>query len=253
MNAITDPRAGGRPRPAASRGLTRLAGFTLALALAGCQTSDFPEIQQTGSIEAFRTSDRHPIVVERGAARLSIDLPGFIKELSPRQKEDIHDFLTEYKTLGEGELVVAVPSGTANEGTAIGTVGTVRSMIARAGIAKTAVRYVPYRDKGKGSGGEPPMVLSFERYFAQPSPCGNWPRNLGYEPYNKPYAEFGCAQQNNLAAMVADPRDLVRARTARAGDSGRRLVVLDAYRKGKTTSAERSSEESGTIADVQDQ
>jgi pilus assembly protein CpaD len=256
MNPITHlagarPRAGGpsRARPG------RLAAIALAAALAGCQTGNYSEIQETGSIRAFRTSDRHPILVEKGAARLSIDLPGYIRELSPRQREDIDAFLTEYKTLGEGELVVAVPSGTANEGAAIGTVGTVRAMIERAGIRKTLVRYVPYRgaEGPARSGAEPPMVLSFERFFAQASPCGNWPSNVAHEPYNKPYAEFGCGYQNNLAAMVADPRDLIRPRKMGSSDVERRKTVLDLYRKGKVTSADRSADEMGSVAEVDDQ
>ncbi|NND50213.1 MAG: CpaD family pilus assembly lipoprotein, partial [Rhizobiales bacterium] len=116
-------------------------------------------------------------------------------------------------------------------------------------VAKTAVRYVPYR--GSGAGTEPPIILSFERYFARPSECGHWPRNIAHEPYNKPYANFGCATQNNLAAIVSDPRDLVRARQMGPGDAERRFEVFDQYRRGEVTSADRSNDESANVSEVE--
>lgn len=250
----TTHMAGSRfSRSAASGRAHRLAlqmgvGALAALILTGCQTSQYPEIQQTGSLRAFRAEDRHPIVVEPGEVRLNIELPGFVRDLSPRQMQQVRAFLRDYRSLGEGELVVMVPSGTANEGAAFNTIGEVRSLIKKARIPKTAVRYTPYRGEGKGQ--EPPIVLSYERYFAHASPCGNWPKNVAHEPYNKPYAEFGCATQNNLAAMVADPRDLIRARPMTPSSAARRSVVLEAYRQGDITASERSAEETAEVSEA---
>ena len=217
--------------------------------LAGCQTAQYPEIQQTGSLRAFRANDRHPILVEPGEVQLKVEIPGYSRGLTPRQVDEIRAFLTDYRSLGEGEVVVTVPSGTANEAAAVAAVSEVRNLITDARIAKTAVRYVPYR--GTEAGIEPPIMLSFERYFASPAECGYWPRNLAHEPYNKPYANFGCATQNNLAAIVSDPRDLVRSRALTDGDAERRLVVLDKYRKGDETAAERSRAETGQVSEVE--
>ncbi|NND49322.1 MAG: CpaD family pilus assembly lipoprotein [Rhizobiales bacterium] len=223
--------------------------FACTLILAGCQTAQYSEIQQTGSLRAFRATDRHPIVVEPGEVQLEIELLGYTRGLSPRQVNQVRQFLANFRSLGEGELVVTVPSGTANEASAHAGVSKVRNLITQARIAKTAVRYVPYR--GAGAGTEPPIILSFERYFAKPSECGHWPRNLAHEPYNKPYANFGCASQNNLAAIVSDPRDLVRARPMGPGDAERRFEVFDQYRRGQVTSADRSSEESANVSEIE--
>jgi pilus assembly protein CpaD len=232
-------------------GPLRRAGLVLAGAvmLAGCQTSQYPEIQQTGSLRAFRATDRHPILVEPGQTRLEIGIPGYSRGLTPRQSDQVRAFLADYRSLGEGEIVVTVPSGTANEASAVAAAGAVRDLIVDARIAKTAIRYVPHR--GAGAGQEPPIVLSFERYYAIPSECGYWPRNIAHEPYNKPYANFGCATQNNLAAIVSDPRDLVRQRALTEGDAARRFEVFDQYRRGQSTSAERTAEESANVSEVQ--
>jgi pilus assembly protein CpaD len=68
-----------------------------------------------------------------------------------------------------------------------------------------------------------------------------------------PPPNFGCATQHNLAAMVADPRDLVAPRRVDAADAQRRMTVLDKYRKGQTTPAEKTAAQSGTVADVNKQ
>ena len=54
----------------------------------------------------------------------------------------------------------------------------------------------------------------------------------------------------NLAAMVADPRDLVAPRTMGVGDTGRRLDVIERYRAGESTASERSEHESGAVSNV---
>ena len=147
--------------------------FACTLILAGCQTAQYPEIQQTGSLRAFRAADHHPTVVEPSEVQLEIELPGYTRGLSPRQVNQVRQFLANFRSLGEGELVFTVPSGTANEASAHAGVNKVRNLITQARIAKTAVRYVPYR--GTGAGAEPPIILSFERYCAKPSECGPLP------------------------------------------------------------------------------
>jgi type IV pilus biogenesis protein CpaD/CtpE len=63
--------------------------------------------------------------------------------------------------------------------------------------------------------------------------CGNWPKDMAEVSDNEPYDNFGCAQQNNLAAMVANPQDLVRPRTQTPPDAMRRIKVIDKYRAGE--------------------
>jgi pilus assembly protein CpaD len=65
---------------------------------------------------------------------------------------------------------------------------------------------------------------------------------------NQTWPRFGCATANNLANMVADPRDLVAPRTMDAPDSGRRQTVLDNYRQGENTASQRSDRESGAVS-----
>ena len=87
----------------------------------------------------------------------------------------------------------------------------------------------------------PTIRVSYPLIAASAGPCGTWPddlassiKNKGYLA-NKPYYNLGCAQQRNLAAMVANPSDLVQPRAETPVYAGRRTVVLDKYRKGEST------------------
>ena len=80
-----------------------------------------------------------------------------------------------------------------------------------------------------------PIRLSYLRYVAEAPECGQWPTNLADDQRNLPYPNFGCAQQHNLAAQIANPADLLGPRTMDPADPERRAVVLDKYRRGAST------------------
>jgi len=237
-----------------SRQVTRISALGVvlgaSLVLGGCvtQPSSQTSAPQLGSLQAFQASDRHPIEVAKGKVKLEIDVPRFSPGLSPRQIAELDVFLADYKSLGESDITVSVPSGGRNEGAAMGVLGRLRQHLRTRGINDKAIRYVPYYVQRRTSSA--PVIVSYQRYYANASSCGNWPDNLAEEPLNKSYEEFGCASQNNLAAMVANPRDLIEPRTMTAADINRRSVTLNKWRLGETTSAERSAEESGSSSEV---
>jgi pilus assembly protein CpaD len=61
---------------------------------------------------------------------------------------------------------------------------------------------------------------------------------------------FGCATQHNVAAMVADPRDLLTPETGGQSDAQRRLTVLDKYRKGESTATVKTDDQKALISNV---
>ena len=78
--------------------------------------------------------------------------------------------------------------------------------------------------------------------------CGqNW-ENLAATRKNTAHANFGCAVTANLAAQVADPRDLTRPAGATPADATRKSVILDKYRKGEVTSASKDDQSNGAIS-----
>ena len=57
-----------------------------------------------------------------------------------------------------------------------------------------------------------PVRVSFAAMRAQTDKCGRWPDDLLQTSENKHYANFGCSYQNNLAAQIANPADLLGPR-----------------------------------------
>jgi pilus assembly protein CpaD len=65
-----------------------------------------------------------------------------------------------------------------------------------------------------------------------------------------PYWNFGCATQRNLAAMVANPSDLVQPRGETPAYSARRSVALEKYRKGESPSGKYDGYDEGNISNL---
>jgi pilus assembly protein CpaD len=224
----------------APMGRTLLAVSLLALAVAGCKP-DEPGAHFAG-LTVVDPSQRHPILVSQEPASMSLRVPRGSSGLSPAQKAQFGGFLERYRSAdsGNSKLVVSVPSGSNNEASVVRAVNDLRAMIASSGFAESNLVIEPYVE---GREGGAPIRIAYLRYVAQGPECGTWPANLADERRNLNYHAFGCAQQHNLAAQIANPADLLGPRTMETADPERRTVVLDRYRQGKSTGAEKTPDE----------
>jgi pilus assembly protein CpaD len=93
-----------------------------------------------------------------------------------------------------------------------------------------------------------PIIVTKSRAYAKR--CGEWPDDMTENERNEAYANFGCAQQSNIAAMVADPEDLLRPRRMTRADAMRRSVVFDKYRQGSEISSATESKQQVQISDA---
>lgn len=209
-----------------------------ASAVAACQGDRITTGSVPLSVEA-----RHPIQVS--SEEVILDLPVGHGGMSAAERGAVGDFVTAYRREGYGTFEILGPSGTPNEVASQRVIGEVRQMAYSGGIPATAVSYAAYRPKHAKA----PVVLRYHRYAASAS-CGQWPTDLDKDWRNVPYENFGCATQSNLAAMVADPRDLHGPRGMTPRDSERRDVVFDNYRRGQPTSARTAIDDAGTASDV---
>lgn len=148
------------------------------------------------------------------------------------------DTVTTERRVGDDAPDMARVATAANEflasqGFGHGDILTVRggARSEREGLARAlaapgrTVRAAPGEDDGRG------LRLVLMRTVATPPTCGDWSDPPTQDFSNLPPGNFGCANQSNLARMVADPNDLAGGRSAARFDSERMTVLIDAYRR----------------------
>ncbi|MBZ0218789.1 MAG: CpaD family pilus assembly protein [Fimbriimonadaceae bacterium] len=215
-----------------------------AILLAACQQERFVTNSFTPAPSA---TEQYPISVERSEVKLNLDIMPGMHELTPMQKSEVSAFVATYRRTAGGEIVVRAPSGTANESAARNALIDIHAVLENHGIPRNAIRYVPYAN---GSAGSPPVILSYLGFKAVASDCRNWSRNLSVTAHNRISPNLGCASQHNLAAQIADPRDLERVRAMDPSSSERRDVVNGKYIQGEPTAAKESTDNNGTVSDI---
>lgn len=94
------------------------------------------------------------------------------------------------------------------------------------------------------------ITVNVTYYRARTYDCNQGWENVAKTAANTPYDNFGCALTSNLAAQIADPRDLSQPAAATATDAARKSVILGKYHAGDVTSAAADAGASGNISDA---
>jgi pilus assembly protein CpaD len=128
----------------------------------------------------------------------------------------------------------------------------VHAILAASGIPAQSVAVRGYRPAPAALAS---IKISYAKLTAEAGPCGRWPRDIGISVdsdhnQNRQYWNFGCSTQRNLAAMVANPADLVQPRGEGAAYAERRSVVMEKYRKGEGPSGKYDDYTKGNVSDL---
>lgn len=241
-------------RPVAT--LTRLRTAALlvgvALALGACNHT---RAQQdiTGSIpDDYRL--RHPIAIQEADQSIAIFVGNGRGGLNATQRAEIVALGRTWMREGTGAIVIEVPSHTPNARAAGDSLREIRSLLAASGIPAHGIvvrNYSPTDSQVFAA-----IRVSYPRITASAGPCGLWPEDLGPSVKNKSYYEnrsyenFGCAYQRNMAAMVANPADLVQPRAETPPNSARRTEAFTKYRNGQTTATDYPEVEKAKLSTV---
>jgi pilus assembly protein CpaD len=199
---------------------------------AACSTPAF-----NGPAQVFDVNERYPISVQPRMMNLALPYNGQA-ELDQNQAGQLSRFAEDYLSHGSGSISVAGPTNAAAN-------LTVEALI-EIGVARTQIMVGPNTTGAQNND----IRVNYIRYVAEAPSCGDWSRNLAVTASNIPPPNFGCATQHNVAAMVADPRDLVTPDSSGQADAQRRLTVLQKYRAGLPTPAQRTQEQSGAVSQV---
>ena len=216
----------------------RLAGalIGLAVALGACTHTD--EVVTAASVpDDYRL--RHPIAIQEANRSIVLFVGQARGGLSAEQRADVTGLAQIWLHEGTGAIVADVPVGTPNARAAAEAFREANAMLAAAGVPPRGITVRHYRPD------DPRQLatvrLNYPKISAIAGPCGLWPEDLGpsikdkgyFE--NKPYYNFGCAYQRNMAAMVENPSDLVQPRPETPAYTIRRSQGFEKYRKGIPT------------------
>ena len=233
-----------RPRA----GLLRKAGIGVvvvaALSLGACKRD--PVI--TGSVPTDGYMTRHPIVITEAPEFLDVPVGPNTRTLSPDLAGAVRSFADRARQRGDGGIEIQVPSGASNDTSAMYVARQIRAVLVKAGVPGTMIQSFSYRADAPEIAA--PIRLQYVGLQATVHQCGIWRDNVAARFDNRSFSEFGCATQSNLAAMVANPADLLYPRGMEPADAARRSKVFDNYREGKKTATEYGDENKGTVSNV---
>jgi pilus assembly protein CpaD len=197
---------------------------------------------------------RHPIAIQE-ANRSIVLLVGHARGgLSAPQRADVAGLAQTWVSEGTGAIVVDVPVDTPNARAAESAFREAKALLEAGGVPSNGIKLHHYTPD------DPRMLatvrFSYPRMTAVAGPCGTWPDDIGpsfkdrsyFE--NRSYHNFGCAYQRNMAAMVANPSDLVQPRPETPAYTMRRSEGFEKYRKGGTTATDYPESDKAKLSDT---
>lgn len=221
----------------------RAAAIACVLVAGSCAaaTNDAQSIASDGAVN-------HPIAVEPNFREIKLQFAGGEQGLAPDAAAQFDNFLADYRAHGNGSLGISVPNGPP----ARAAITALAERAAATGISRDKI-LVSTHDVANNDWR---VDVSYISYTAHADACGDWSENEAYTMDNLTPKNFGCSVQQNIAAMVADPRDLLGPRGLGESDAARRTTVIGSYEQGKVTSAEKrkadlANEQSGLTSTSQ--
>jgi pilus assembly protein CpaD len=197
---------------------------------------------------------RHPIAVQEANRSIVVFVGNGRGGLSASQREDVRGLARSWVNEGTGAIIADVPVNTPNARAAASAYREIRAQLQAGGVPSRAITQRNYTPDDPRT--FPTIRLNYPKITAVAGPCGLWPDDLGpnidnpaYNE-NKPYHNFGCATQRNLAAMVANPADLEQPRPETPAYTPRRDIAFDRYRKGIPTTTVYPEAEKAKLSDT---
>lgn len=221
---------------------SKRAGMRLVLAaaavalLSGCAKRDSITV---GAVpDDYRTN--HPIVIAEKEETLDLPVGSGDRGATASQRASLEGFLAGYDKSAAPALNIIAPSGSANSAAAAEAAQDFAHIARKNGVPASRIMIASYQASPEEVSA--PVRVSFVAMRAQTDKCGRWPEDiLQSTTENKHYADFGCSYQNNVAAQVANPADLLGPRKPTPIDAGNRGNVIGDYQNADTTFNENIS------------
>lgn len=217
-----------------------LAALIPAVCLSACATS-----QEHASVlmppHARIPTEQYPMTTETSSRSINLRInPDGLSENQRRALDQIAEH-AGWTTGGTADVSVQ-------------TAGSPGAMAAGHAVSAYLVGHdVPAASLSQKSVADQPadiITVTITDYRAHVYDCNRTWENLSATRNNNVYGNFGCALSANLAAQVADPRDLSHPASPTSSDATRKSTILTKYRTGEVTSAAQDDQAKGTISDA---
>ena len=198
--------------------------LVVSVVLAGCAQRDSITV---GSVpDDYRTN--HPIVIAEKEATLDLPVAASDRGMTRSQKVAIEGFLAGYDRSAAPVVRIVTPSGAPNDVAASRATSDFARLLRSNGVPEGRIAFLSYQAGPAET--TAPVRISYSAMRARTGKCGRWPDDLLKTSENKHYANFGCSYQNNLAAQVANPADLLGPRKPSEIDPENRADAIDQYK-----------------------
>ncbi|HWU56793.1 MAG TPA: CpaD family pilus assembly protein [Rhizomicrobium sp.] len=202
-----------------------------ALAVGSVLVASSCSVANDGTTLSEDGARNHPIAVEPSYRDLKVQFTGSADGVSADDAGKFDAFVADYRVHGNGMLSISVPSGAGSRA----AITFFAERAAASGISRDKI-LVSTREAGNS---DPRVDVSYITYTARAETCGDWSENLAFSADNVTPKNFGCSIQHNIAAMVANPRDLLGPGPMGPVSTNRRALVVDHYEKGEITQADK--------------
>jgi pilus assembly protein CpaD len=211
--------------------------FVTGLLLSGC-VMDAAELDD--SYVPVTSAERYPIRVAEAPVKMNVNAKS--GSLRAEQMNSVVGFAQDARNTASSRITVSYASSSGN---ARNVAQQTIQVLVDQGIPRSMIATGSYH----GSGAM--VTLSFQRKVAVTTECGDWSENLQGNQSNSTYPNQGCALQQNIAAMVANPEDFETPRAMSPAYVSARMTPMKKYYAGDWTSpiAPTSSSSSSSSSD----
>ena len=189
--------------------------------LAGC-SQDFASVDDVYVPNV--AEERFPIQVLEMPVKMTVQAG--TKNLPPDDVNRLVNFARAARDGTSSPVAVSYPAGSTK---AKGASHQAVNVLLGQGVPRSSIQVSSY------SGKSDVISLSFTKKVAATKQCGDWSENVAMKNGNEPFPNWGCTQQNNIAAMVANPEDFERPRAAGPAYAAGRMPGMNNYNSGAWT------------------
>jgi pilus assembly protein CpaD len=201
-------------------------GVAALALLAGCAMGPRDSVVVGSIPDDYRTN--HPIVIAEKDQVIDLPVAASDRGMTAGQRASLEGFFADYDRSAAPPLSILVPVGAANDIAASHAGNDFAKLAKASGVPDSRILISSYQAPSPEISA--PVRVAFTAMKAQTGKCGRWPEDITNTVENKHYANFGCSYQNNLAAQIANPSDLLGPRKQTTIDAERRGIVIDDYR-----------------------